>query len=235
MSDYDRDSWWRGEPDFYESSKWGKGKRSSGAILATGYTAVSRCYETHQPLKLGDTGLEIHGGSCSYPVVKDADVYVGFDTSMKFTSRHWPWELGHEILFKIPDMGVPEDAEAFKKLLHWTIERLIEGHKVHAGCIGGHGRTGMFLAAMVSVLCDEKDAVTYVRNHYCRKAVETETQIEFLWKHFGIKPVASTKTFGLESKSTQAKKVKSRGQVSRPKIEVISPIPRMGSIWDEGL
>ena len=42
----------------------------------------------------------------------------------------------------------------------------------------------MFLAAVVSAF-GEKDAINYVRTHYCKRAVESDAQVEFLGRHFG--------------------------------------------------
>ena len=153
----------------------------------------TRCYETHPPLVLpGDAGWKIFGGSCSTPVVKDADVYIGFDLSMRMTARSWPWKKGSEFLFHIQDMAAPTNPEEFKQLVAWTVKQLEGGAKIHAGCIGGHGRTGTFLAALVAEL-GVVDAITYVRTGYCHKAVESRIQVEFLGKHFGVKEVAGHK------------------------------------------
>ena len=153
-----------------------------------------RCYETHPPLPLSD-GLVVYGGSCGHPVVLDADIYIGFDLSMWKTNRRYPWEPGEEVLFHIRDMTAPEDPVAFKKLIEWVSVQLAAQKKVHMGCIGGHGRTGTALAALVKEMMGEEDAITYVRENYCKKVVESEAQIKFLHKHFGIKKVVPTKTF----------------------------------------
>lgn len=150
-----------------------------------------RCYETHPPLKIGD--FTIYGGSCSSPVVKDADVYVGLDYGMP-AMQLYPWDHRVAFMYKITDMSVPDDPESFKRLIAYLHEQLTLGKKVHVGCIGGHGRTGMVLAALMNTVTGEIDAVTKVREAYCKKAVETSSQIAFLHKHFGIKQAKPTKT-----------------------------------------
>ena len=151
----------------------------------------ARCLETHKPLPIGDHF--IYGGSCSNPMVTNADVYVGFDMSMKHTSQQWPWEPGESVLYPIPDMGVPRDAEEFKKLIEWLAVQIVAQKLVHIGCIGGHGRTGTVMAALVTHMTGEKNSITYVRKHYCEKAVESETQVRFLNAHFGITEVPGAK------------------------------------------
>jgi hypothetical protein len=190
--------------------------------------SYERCYKTHPPLKLPGIDLVIYGGSCSEPVVLDADVYIGFDSSMRFTQRHWPWKKGHEVLFKITDMSVPDSPEEFKKLVGWTKARLEEGLKVHCGCIGGHGRTGTFLAALVSEY-GEKDAISHVRKHYCQKAVESDKQVKFLHEHFGVVKVKGHKMGGSYSTGGGgSSKVKSSSQPTS-----FAPMRGNGNIWGD--
>jgi hypothetical protein len=200
----------------------------------------SSCFEKHPKLVLGDSGFAVWGGSCVRPKVPDADVYIGFDIGMRFTSRQWPWTPGHEVLFEIRDMGVPNPHE-FWALIEWTVTQLKAGKKVHAGCIGGHGRTGLFLSALVLAVLKDKDAISHVRKHYCPRAVESKAQIDFLVKHFGIKRVEPGKTSksvkgllepaGWSGSRTGGKK-KSGGGKKRTagSLTSFAPIGK-GSIW----
>lgn len=158
-------------------------------------SGYKRCYESHPALKIKVDSREylIYGGSCGYPVVKDADVYVGFDMSMRSTSQCFPWEKGEEFLYYIQDMSVPQDAASFKKLIKYLADSLTSGKKVHIGCIGGHGRTGLVLSALVTYMTGELDSISYVRKNYCEKAVESKVQVEFLHQHFGIVKVPGAK------------------------------------------
>lgn len=188
-----------------------------------------RCYHTHPALKLPGTDLVIYGGSCISPSVKDADVYIGFDYGMRLPVKNYPWLGRAAVLFEIPDMTAPKNIDEFKALLLWTETQLADGKKVHAGCIGGHGRTGTFFAALVSRF-GEQDAITYVRAHYCQKAVESEEQIKFLQKHFGVLPAKATKSYGSHSKSTS--KHGDYGSKKHDPITVFSPLMGAASIWD---
>lgn len=174
-----------------QSSEYG---RSFDALGLTG--KFVRCYESHPPLPLKD-GLIIYGGSCSTPIIHDADVYVGFDFSMKKSSMSYPWVPGESFLFPIQDMGVPHDLAQFKKLVEWLEVQLIAKKKVHVGCIGGHGRTGLVLSVLVHNMLDMPDSTLYVREKYCEKAVESVAQVDWLFQHFGIKKVAPRKEHGL--------------------------------------
>jgi hypothetical protein len=156
------------------------------------YTAYKACFETHPVLELG--GGKVIGGRCSEPQ-KGADVYIGFDHSMAIND----WVPGEkpptQIFFPITDMQAPSNYKHFQELIDLCIGYLAQGKTIHCGCIGGHGRTGTFLAALVRCVTGNEDATTWVREHYCKKAVESKSQIEFLFKYFGIKKVEATKSF----------------------------------------
>ena len=187
---------WKGEAGYVQdgdySSYGGYSSHKSSYSSGTTTGGYHSCYLKHPPLKLPGTDLVIYGGSCLSPAVKDADIYIGFDDSMKFTKRAYPWNAGEEFLFTIRDMSVPDSPTQFGKLVDWTKAQLEAGKKVHCGCLGGHGRTGTFLAALVSRF-GEKDAITYVRKNYCKKAVESSKQIAFLKEHFGVIAAEPTK------------------------------------------
>lgn len=185
--------------DDYGHSKKGKGHGGHYA----------RCYESHPPLPIGK--FMVYGGSCINPIVHDADIYVGLDLGMRI-SKWAPWRgevhQSLDIPYPITDMRTPHDPADFKKMIEWLAKQIENEKKVHVGCIGGHGRTGTVFSALVNVMTGEVDATTYVRNHYCKKAVESDEQVKFLAKHFGIKEVAGAKMW--ESTTTT------------------------GSLWDDG-
>lgn len=147
------------------------------------------CYEKHTALAFIDkeTGnpLEIYGGSCITPTTLDADVYLGFDWGMGVAvSRPWVKEVAH-IKYLIRDMDVPAYPSEFKELVLWVRSKLLQGLKVHVGCVGGHGRTGTFLVALYTACTGNTDGIDYVRKNYCREAVETVEQEQYLVQHFG--------------------------------------------------
>lgn len=161
---------------------WSTGKKSSHS-----------CYHSHPKLKIG--GGTLIGGSCLYPVVENADVYVGLDRGMTVIPYE-PWE-GEElvqILYPITDMHAPSSVSSFTKLVDYLCNQLQKGKVVHCGCIGGHGRTGTLFSALFKVITDDQNAIETVRKLYCAKAVESDAQVKFLNKHFGIEKVKPTKT-----------------------------------------
>jgi hypothetical protein len=161
------------------------------------YTA---CYHSHPALVFTTKGghvYELWGGNCMSPVVHDADVYIGFAGSARGGDNAYPWEPGYRpvvtVDYHITDMQPPKDPVSFHALVAWTADQLFAGKKVHAGCMGGHGRTGLFFAAVVAYVTGMKDAIQYVRKHYCKKAVETPAQVAFLMAEFGVSTAEETK------------------------------------------
>jgi hypothetical protein len=168
------------------------------------------------------------------------DIFIGLDGGMQHTKRRYPWEPGLEYLFPIPDMGVPPDLSLFKSLIQYLSEQIMLDKKIFIGCIGGHGRTGLVLSVLVQSIAQEADAVTYVREHYCKKVVESSVQVEWLNKNFGITKVSASKTghtaaslsatvgykSSLESYSSSAYLPSNNS----PKKEV-HPVSSKGCIW----
>lgn len=146
------------------------------------YAPKPRCHESHPVLSVG--GGTLVGGACS-KAPDGFDVYVGLDYSMDLHPKSYPWadsriEVVH---YPITDYKAPGDSEEFVAMIHWLVAQLQAGKKVHVGCMGGHGRTGTVLAAILA-LTGEKNAIAWVREHYCKKAVESAEQVDFLVKHF---------------------------------------------------
>src|SRR5687767_9716852 len=126
---------------------------NSNVVIAARPIMAKKCHEEHPVLSFGKG--EFMGASCIHPRDK-FDIYIGFDENMTKVDRWLPWlpqllRRKQEILFPIRDMSVPpaKQVDNFKKLVTWTAAQLKKGKKVHAGCIGGHGRTGLFLAALI--------------------------------------------------------------------------------------
>jgi hypothetical protein len=88
-----------------------------------------------------------------------------------------PWLHDH---VDWPDFGVPEET-AITNALRSLLARAHTGQRVEVGCIGGHGRTGTALACLAVLTgCPAAEAVAWVREHYCAKAVETQGQEAFV-------------------------------------------------------
>lgn len=76
------------------------------------------------------------------------------------------------------DFNVPDQGDLIRGLAQ-TVNLLLDGKTVYVGCMGGIGRTGLFLAALAK-LSGVEDPVAYVREHYIPHAVETDQQQRFI-------------------------------------------------------
>jgi protein-tyrosine phosphatase len=199
---FDNDDKWLDEYD--KSKGWKTGSSNSWK--------TKRCYESHPALKVGKH--YVYGGSCSSPVVDDADIYIGLDYSMADHEQRLPWVKGHAVHYRITDMKAPDNPAEFKQLIEWLAGRIESGDKAHIGCIGGHGRTGTVLAALVAHMTSEPDPIKYVRDNYCTKAVESNVQINFLAKHFGVKTECKPSKGGWSKKGSSKVVSMTRSTVS---------------------
>lgn len=165
---------------------WDTWRKSVDEGAFKGTALAPRCYESHPVLKLGKGTL--YGGNARMPKVKDADIYVCLQSGDMTGKQSDPWDAQQviEVQYAIQDMRAPENVTRFKNLITWLCTQLQEGKAVHVGCIGGHGRTGMVLSAVVAELAGKKDAIGWVRKHYCKKAVESKAQVAFLQKHYRV-------------------------------------------------
>lgn len=155
------------------------------------YTTTGKCYHSHQPLYVGGDKY-ISGGSCVDPK-KGFDIYVSLDFYAKALPQRFPWNKGEVIVFNITDMKPPTTVRDFKQMIKYLSEQLDQGKSVHVGCLGGHGRTGIILAALIAYRKWDTNPIQYVRNNYCHKAVESHEQIQYLHKHFGCPIVKPSK------------------------------------------
>ena len=94
-----------------------------------------------------------------------------------------------------PDYSVPQDCDVeFWEALALDIRE--QGVKrMHAMCMGGHGRTGIQLACLRWFLATEEERkawpdanalISEIRTHYCNKAVEAEKQQQYVAYMCGI-------------------------------------------------
>jgi hypothetical protein len=112
------------------------------------------------------------------------DVYVVGGPYRKRPEELFGVKLAQEIRAKcdvdlpIRDFSIPDDRachEAVKK----AMEALMKHGRIYVGCMGGWGRTGLFLACLAKA-CGEGDPVQFVRATYTPRAVETREQEAFV-------------------------------------------------------
>lgn len=166
----------------------------SSSVVASKY---KRCYHDHPALSIvvpedSQTYYPgeylIYGGNAAQPIHHDCDIYIGLDGSTSGYGKK-PWVGDSTVIdttFYVTDMQAPTDGPQYVQMIKWVCIQLQAGKKIHFGCIGGHGRTGTALAAVVAEMNGRKDAIDYVRKNYCQKAVESTTQVNFLKKFWKV-------------------------------------------------
>lgn len=114
--------------------------------------------------------LAVIGGPYdAYEVVKSKDTFGVCVRAEQTRGRQI------DVHLPIEDFSVPEDTDAVEKALEAALKAAFAGKTLYIGCMGGWGRTGLFLALLVKAL-GIKDPVGYVREHYHSHAVETKMQ-----------------------------------------------------------
>lgn len=107
-------------------------------------------------------------------------------------------EIKQECAVDIPtqDFQVPDRKLLYRGLAK-ALDMMLAGEPLYVGCMGGKGRTGLFLAVLAKSM-GVKKPVEFVREKYYSHAVETKEQYDFV-KKFTITP-------SLRKKVKQARK-----------------------------
>lgn len=94
----------------------------------------------------------------------------------------------HDISVPTEDFSVPHPEDVSRGIIK-VIEGFANGKDTYVGCMGGVGRTGLFMGCMVKCLNDYYEAhdlpgvgdpVAYVRAKYIPHAIETQEQQAFV-------------------------------------------------------
>lgn len=91
------------------------------------------------------------------------------------------------ILIKWPDRGVIPDV-MLTELVDYLQKKVEDGEVIDIGCHGGHGRTGTLLGCLIARLVptmEPEEVIKYVREKYCKEAIESRSQEEAIYKIVG--------------------------------------------------
>ncbi|UOX39990.1 putative protein-tyrosine phosphatase [Vibrio phage V-YDF132] len=116
--------------------------------------------------------FRVYGGSfLSFPV--NRDIY-GVKLAPEIQKKH-------DLDFPIQDFSTPKIHDLVMKV-ETIIEAGIDHCEVYIGCMGGYGRTGTVISAVVmgATGCTAEEAVTLVRRYIHPHCVETEGQLGLL-------------------------------------------------------
>jgi hypothetical protein len=164
---------------------------SSGKAL-WGYPVAQRhCAHNGTPFTLPG-GLKVHlSGSMNRKETKpkptvavylDGSWLRGSILSNSMLGMRWPKQESepHVVYLSWPDFGVVP-VQQLQEVIQWAWEQVREGAILEIGCLGGHGRTGTFVAGMmVENGLPPKEAISRIRSGYCSKAIETWAQEKLL-------------------------------------------------------
>lgn len=101
----------------------------------------------------------------------------------------------HEIHIDTEDFSVPDPVDMERGMIK-ALLAMSRGYDVYAGCMGGIGRTGLFMGCMAKLMQDYHhdksmiwfDPVAYVRKHFKAHAIETQEQQDYV-RTFNTKDV----------------------------------------------
>lgn len=135
---------------------------------------------THKTLGVGNGTLPLslgwRGAGLNLTIIGGPfDSYPGRQKAFGVCVRAEQAPRERDVHLPIRDFDVPTSTAAVEKALVQAFAAAIEGRPVYVGCMGGWGRTGLFLALMAKA-AGVDDPVGYVRKHYTPRAVETKDQ-----------------------------------------------------------
>jgi hypothetical protein len=113
-----------------------------------------------------------------------------------------------------PDYGAPQLSRKWWDLLIAKLAMLPSKSRVVVFCQGGHGRTGTFLAilgTLCGVIPQDTDPVTAIRAAYCKDAVESDRQFDYLEAITGVQSLEEPSWGGWQQGMVPNSGVKSAG------------------------
>ena len=168
-----------------------------------GYKSYEHCKHLPQKIVQADPGVsdwELYAGrkwDCE-PHAKEYDIILNLSGSrLTSNNRHeipikelkkWESKPNYkEIMLDWPDRGVVQLPKEFWKDLIAYADKM--KYKILVFCMGGHGRTGTAVASILVTAMGytPKDAVEWVWANYCEEAIETDSQIQYVYGLAGQK------------------------------------------------
>lgn len=134
------------------------------------------------------------------------------------------------------DFSVPR-VDLVRRGVVQTLMAMANGHDVYAGCMGGIGRTGLFLAILAKVQIEYRrskhragrgeDPVGYVRQHFIPHAVETQEQQQYI-ANFDVTDIVewvdtTQRAMGLSKGFTRQVEITALGDEERTFVPVDDP------------
>jgi hypothetical protein len=181
-------------------SRWPSYTPPTTYVSPTSY-AVEKCHEGNV-LVFTAGNVSVYGGGNSRGLKVWEDSFmidmgdVVDEKYVEFAGCYYP-ELFTLKLIKVAckDYSIPNIGDTFWSRLVNILknESVDKPIKVVCCCLGGHGRTGIalsILAGLFDVVPTDVCPVTWVREHYCKNAVESDKQLNYIEEVTGRKVTA---------------------------------------------
>lgn len=136
-------------------------------------------YERSIPVDLG-----VVSGHCFGGRFRDFD-----PTTRRLIGVKMAAEIDHPCHIDIPtqDFSIP-DSNDMQEGMYMALLKMSKGNDIYVGCMGGIGRTGLFMGCLAKILIDYHegsylgftDPVNMVRSLYKGHAIETDEQQAFV-------------------------------------------------------
>lgn len=132
----------------------------------------------------------------------------------------------HEVSVPTMDYSVPDVGDMQAGMIA-ALQAFHDGSDVYAGCMGGIGRTGLFMGCMAKLMIDLEalpegsDPVAYVRKHYKSHAIETREQQDYV-RTFDTSPVIA-EAMRLTGKEVKVVEI----EIVKEIVRVITPLEWM--------
>ena len=158
-------------------------------------TKFRPCSHWRDPFEL-DNGLYVYAsgklskGKVDEAPVPTAGVYLDQSWMANFGTlwttsampSHIQDKMADILAIRWPDRGVIPVWDLSVGVV-WALERVRNGDIVEVACLGSHGRTGTFLAALLVYLGRSADeAIKQVKGDHCSRAIETKGQENLIVK-----------------------------------------------------
>ncbi len=176
--------------------EWSGDKSKGTGKWSSAWVAKPKCKHDRDLIELLD-GLSIYASAwrdVKYVTDERVDIgiycYSGWQNGWAAVSPglQVPWAEPRQtqgVYIDWPDYSIPNDDGELVEVVKWVLEELRNGTTFEAACLGGHGRTGTFIACLlVAQGISPGEAIEYVREKHCKEAIESSKQVDYVAKFY---------------------------------------------------
>lgn len=155
---------------------------------------TGRCEHWRSVVRVGDRNILCSAWAArpqdrppiDWQIYPDASYYLDPQWRDGLLPAQPPWPV---VIVDWPDMGVIP-TEQLRVLTAGITAQMEVGALVEIACLGGHGRTGTLLAALIASVegSGATEAILAVRQRYCEHAIETPAQVGLIFEACGERP-----------------------------------------------